>query len=123
MPVILTRLLSNQQITEFASMRNSSHSFQLCGFIIVRTVNNTCIDYISHLCTLNQFGDETRAEDPKTYLDMTILSRALGRYKRKYDYMPGALESAIWLHPEFDYQPLDKYKLMDGVQFAGCPRK
>ena len=92
MPVILTRFLNNQEISDFTSIRHATHEYRLCGFIIVRVVDGKCLDYVDSFCELRGFGDETKSEDPKTYLDMPILNRALGRYKVKFDYCSGTLE-------------------------------
>lgn len=119
MPVLETKFLSEEELAGFIDIRNSYR--HLCGFIIVRVEGGVCVGYIDHFCGFADFGDGSKAEDPKTYLSLPILNKALGHYKVKWPEYE--LASAIWVHPEADYQPIAKYILMTGEKLSGSVRR
>ena len=109
---------------------------RLAGFVIEGwDEEQQAFKYLSATGTWEEFGDETRREDPKIYKTLDGINNARKKLEKSKEYAmshrseyvdeepPGILGFKFWKHPESHYQPNQQFINMTGFRFPGSPRQ
>jgi len=122
MPAIPLRLIKAEDIS-CLSLISKAYPYTSGLIIALSNEKGECVRYWDGDMFM-LFGSETRAEDPKTLSSKMIpfqLKKAK-EYASQIIVDEKIVDLAFWLHPEFDYQAIDKYKNLRYL-FPGCPRQ
>ena len=66
-----------------------------------------------------RLGDPTASDDPKTYQSYRSARRGLARCLSRHRWTLRLIGVYFWVHPEADWQAIEKYARMTGVRYPG----
>jgi hypothetical protein len=105
--------------SEVSEIEQTARELAQLGGIIIISVSDNKLWYCNHYGFWTEFGQQTRAEDPLTYVRV---SAAIRRIRLLFaETHETHMQLALWIHPDAGV-PLEKYQRMTGNHFPGSPR-